>query len=191
MNIIERVKNILTKPKLEWLAIQTESTKSSSLLTSYLLPLAVLTSLATFIGYAFVFRYGDTTIALYIAIIQLVSLVVAVYATVYIADALAPSFGSEKNLDRTAQLVIYASTPVFIGGLLTIIPDLGWLGLLAGAVYSIYLLFLGLPILKKTPEDKVPIYLIVIVLAAGVIYWLVAYIIRRIIWSSVTSSIYR
>jgi hypothetical protein len=164
--------------------INGESTSASNLAVNYLLPLAIVAALATFIGVAFIITYGSTKFGVFLALRLFVSLIVAVYVAGYIADAVAPSFGSEKNLNKSMQLVAYSATPVFIAGIIGLFPDLLWLGLLAGSIFAIYLLFLGLPVLKKTPEDKIPIYLIVIVLSGGVVYWLVSYIIARIFVSS-------
>jgi hypothetical protein len=184
MNIVDRVKNILMKPKEEWQVINTETTPTPTLITTYLLPLAVLAAIASFIGYGFVYGAGSVKFGLIYALIALVQIVLAVYINAFVTDALAPSFASEKNMIKSAQLVVYAATPGYIGSLFNIIPAIGWLGSLAGGIYSIYLLYLGIPVLKKTPEDKVPIYLIVIILVLIVIYWLISYIILRIFWST-------
>ena len=184
MNIVDRVKNILIDPKKEWQVINTETTPTPTLITTYLLPLALLAAVASFIGYGFIYGGGSVKYGLIYALIALVQIVLAVYINAFVTDALAPSFASEKNMIKSAQLVVYAATPGYIGSLLNIIPAIGWLGSLAGGIYSIYLLYIGIPVLKKTPEDKVPIYLIVIILVLIVIYWLISYIILRIFWST-------
>lgn len=74
---------------------------------------------------------------------------------------LAPTFGSEKNLDKSAQLVAYSNTPNWVAGLLSFIPVIGWLLVIAGWIYSIYLFYIGLGPLKGTPEDKKVVYMIV------------------------------
>lgn len=185
MNIVDRVKNILVKPKEEWLVINTETNSGAPLIFSYLLPLAILSAAASFIGYSFLIRYGSVKLGLIYALISLVQLVLAVYINAFVTDALAPSFASEKNMSKSTQLVVYAATPVFIGGLLNIFPPIGWLGVLAGGIYSIYLLYLGLPVLKKTPADKVPIYMIVVFLVLIVIYFIISYALTRIFWSTI------
>lgn len=191
MNLIDRVKNLLTKPKEEWQVINTETNSGMPLIVSYLVPLAALAAVASFIGYAFLFHGGwGVKAGLIYALIAFLQLVLAVYINAYVTDALAPSFASEKNLNKSIQLVVYAATPAYVGGLLNIFPVIGWLGSLAGAIYSIYLLYIGLPIMKKTPEDKVPIYLIVIILVLAVIYWLISYIILKIFWSSLGVGLY-
>lgn len=187
MNLLERVKNIITKPKEEWQVINGEAKSGMPLIVSYLLPLAALAAIASFIGYSFLFRgegIGIKTGLIY-AVIAFLQMVISVYISALVTDALAPSFASEKNMNKSIQLIVYAATPAYVGGLLNIIPAIGWLGSLAGGVYSIYVLYLGLPIMKKTPEDKTPIYLIVIILALAVLYWLINYILMRLMWSSI------
>ena len=49
--------------------------------------------------------------------------------------------------------MIYSSTPVWIAGVLSLIPMLGVLTIIA-ALYGLYLLYIGLPVLMKNPEDK-------------------------------------
>jgi len=185
MNLIDRVKNILTKPKEEWQVINGESHSGMPLIISYLVPLAAAAAIATFIGYAFLYHGGiGVTGGLIYAIIAFLQLVIAVYISAYVIDALAPSFSSEKNLSKSIQLVVYSATPAYVGALLNIIPAIGWLGSLAGAIYAIYLMYLGLPVLKKTPVDKVPIYLIIIIVVQMLIFWLISYIILRLFWTS-------
>ena len=58
-------------------------------------------------------------------------------------------------------MVAYAATPSYVAGLLSFIPVIGGLLKFAAWVYSIYIMYLGLGPLKKTPEDKKIIYLLV------------------------------
>ena len=54
MALVDRVKNILLTPKTEWEVIERETTPTASLITGYVLPLAGVAALATFIGYCLV-----------------------------------------------------------------------------------------------------------------------------------------
>ena len=54
MALVDRVKNILLTPKTEWDVIAAEATPTASLITGYVLPLAGVAALATFIGYCLV-----------------------------------------------------------------------------------------------------------------------------------------
>ena len=66
------------------------------------------------------------------------------------------------------KLVVFASTPMWLAGVLQIIPALGVLAILA-ALYAIYLFYLGLPPLMHTPADKVIPYMVVAALVIIVI----------------------
>jgi Yip1 domain len=187
MALFDRVKNIIINPKAEWQVINSETSTGASLIFTYLFPLALIAAVATFIGFSFLTFGGigfGTEYGLIYAGIMLVQLIVSVYVNALVTDALAPSFGSEKNIGKSMQLVVYAATPAYVGAILNIIPAIGWLGSLAGGIYSIYLLYLGIPVLKKTPQDKVPIYLIVIIIVLILIYAVIQYILWRVVFSS-------
>ena len=52
---------------------------------------------------------------------------VGFFIAMYVIDLLAPTFGSEKNLPKSAQLVAYAMTPGYIASLLSFVPALSLL----------------------------------------------------------------
>jgi len=118
----------------------------------------------------------------YTAIKQFLSCIIAVVVSAYIIDMLAPSFGSEKNINKSAQLVAYAYTPGMIGAFLNILPMLAILGGLFG-LYGINLWYLGLGPLKKTPDDKKVIYLVVSILVMAVVFVVIGLILGKILGS--------
>ncbi|MEO7045217.1 MAG: Yip1 family protein [Ferruginibacter sp.] len=188
MNLIERVKNILITPKTEWEVINTESATSASLFTGYVLPLSIFAALGTVIKY-FVFTgtilggYGMKFI-IASAVIAFVASIAAYYLTVIIVDMLAPSFNSEKNMGKSAQLVAYSGTPSYVGSFLSFIPFIGWLISLAAWVYGIYLMYLGIGPMKKTPEDKKVVYILVAYIIMIAIYFIIAAILGAIIFAA-------
>ncbi len=186
MNSIERAKNMLITPKTEWDAVEIENQDMKSVIMSYVLPLALVSAACAFVGYAFIgvdaglFRMKGINWGLSQGLTVFISSMVAVIVTPYVLDMLAPSFGSEKNLNRSAQLVGFSYTPALIGGILSIIPMLGIIGGLLG-LYSIYLMYLGLGPLKKTPEDKKVVYLVVTIIILIAIYFVVGMILGMIL----------
>lgn len=160
MNLIERAKNIIVSPKTEWMVIEQEMATPQSLLISYVLPMAIIASIGKILT-GLVWAGLFTNYFIWAAIFGFISIIISFYISVYVIDMLAPGFGSEKNLNRSAQLVAYSNTPNWIAGLLSFIPIIGWLLVIAGWVYSIYLFYIGLGPLKKTPEDKKVVYMIV------------------------------
>jgi hypothetical protein len=101
----------------------------------------------------------------------------AVYVFALIIDALAPTFGSQKDSLLALKTAAYASTAGWIAGIAQILPFVGILIGIAGAAYSVYLLYLGLPFTMKTPADKAVGYTAVICVVALGLYWIIAIIV--------------
>ena len=175
MNIIARVKEILLTPKPAWSVIETEETNTATLYTQYIMILAAIPAVAGFIGMSLfgVSGFGvSVRVPLMTGLVQMVlgyGLALAmVYVVAMIADALAPSFGGQKNPMSAMKLVAYSSTAAMVGGIFALIPVLGVLSLVA-SLYSLYLLYLGVPTLMKVPQEKALAYTAVLVLCAIVV----------------------
>ena len=184
MSLIDRAKNILLSPKTEWEAVANEEANVQQILVSYVLPLALIPTVAVIIGWGVIGVWGFTSFNYGIAVglVQLLNAFIAVLLTAFVIDALAPSFGSQKNYGKALQLVAYSMTPVWIAGILNIIPSIGWLGSLIG-LYGLFLLYLGITPMMKTPEDKRIGYLIVSIIILLVVYFIVAAILTAILFA--------
>lgn len=185
MNLIERVKNILITPKTEWDVINGETATPQSLLMGYVLPLSIVAAAGSLLkGFLFA---GVFSLKFYIitAVIAFIASIIAYYVTVIIVDMLAPSFGSEKNMGKSAQLVAYSGTPSYIGALLSFIPVIGGIVSLAAWAYGVYLMYLGIGPTKKTPEDKKVVYMIVAFLIMIVLYFILVAILGAILFAAV------
>ena len=169
-------------PKGEWDIIAKEDTKMMDVFLKYFLPLAAVSAIASFIGYGFVgYKVGlfglSTTVkgiglgATY-GIISLVASCAGFFIGSVVIDALATNFKSEKNINRSAQLVAFSYTPALVAGILNIVPALGILASLSG-IYGLVILYFGMSKMKKTPEDQVVVYyiisLLVIIVASAVV----------------------
>ena len=183
MRLIERAKNIVLTPKTEWDAIATDTTPTPSLVTGYVLPLAALAALAGFLSAAVIGTTVPFTGATFrmpmgwaigMFIYQLVMAVVAVFVVAFIIDALAPTFGGQKNFNQAIKVAAYSYTPGWIGGMLTVIPFVGWLLGFLLALYGLYLLYLGLPRLMKNPAEKSVGYTVIVIVVAIVVGFVIA-----------------
>ena len=162
MNIIERAKNILLTPAKEWEVIAKETTTLSELLTTYVVPLAAIPAVASLVA-GFVMGGGmSMRLIITTAIITYASAVISFVITVYVVDFLANNFKSEKNMNKSAQLVAYSATASWVAGVLTIVPVVGGLASLAGGIYAIYLMYLGIGPMKGTPADQRVVYVIIV-----------------------------
>ena len=172
--LIERVKNILLKPNEEWPVIASEPATVASIYKDYAAILAAIGPVAGFIGMT-VFGISvlgitvRTPIGLGLAtmIFQYAAALGVLYVMALIVDALAPTFGGEKNLVQALKTVAYASTASWVVGIVGLLPALSLLAIL-GLFYSIYLTYVGLPHTMKVPADRAAGYT-----AAIAVIWLV------------------
>jgi hypothetical protein len=176
MNITERIKGILFRPKEEWQTIAGETTPIAALYKNYIIVLAAIGPVASFIGMSLVgvslpvggsYRVSITT-GIASAVVQYGLTLVGVYVLALIIDALAPTFSGEKNLDQAFKLATYSYTPGWLVGVFALIPALGILGILG--LYGLYLLYVGLPVLMKSPKEKSVGYTVAVIIASIVIF---------------------
>lgn len=178
MNLVERVKSILLKPKETWPIIEQEASSTGEIYSKYLIFLAAIPAVAGFIGMSLIgmgsfgisFKVPILTGLTNMAVGFVLSLVM-VYVLSLIADALAPTFGGEKNPLNALKLVAYSATAGMVGGIFTLMPSLSALALLA-SLYSIYLIYTGIPVLMKAPQEKALGYTAVLIICgivAGVV----------------------
>jgi hypothetical protein len=172
--LADRAKAILLTPNTEWPAIAAEPATPAGLYTGYILPLAAIPPLATFLrgvlfGYgAFGFSYHPSVFsALSLAITHYVLTLVGVYVLALIVANLAPTFGGTKDMVQALKLVAYASTASWLAGIFSLIPGLGILGLLG--LYSFYLFYTGLPVVMRSPPAKAMPYTAVVVIVTLVL----------------------
>ena len=187
MNLSERVKGILLKPKQEWETISGEATTIPELYMTYVAVLAAIGPVATIIGMSIVgirlpfvgsFRVPITT-SIASGIVHYILTLVGVYVLALIIDGLAPTFSGEKNINQAFKVAAYSYTPGWVVGVLWIIPSLSPLGILG--LYGLYLLYLGLPVLMKSPQEKSLGYTVAVIIAAIVIFVVTGFISRAII----------
>ncbi len=186
MNLIERAKNILLTPKTEWDVVNNETPDTTKILTSYIIPLVAVGTVAAFIGWGLIgksyygFKIKSTELGIRYALITLIAGIASTFLMAFVVDALAPTFKSEKNFGKSFQLAAYSYTAGWVGGILNIMPSLAIVGSLIG-LYGLYLLYLGLPKLKKTPQDQVTSYFVASLVAMIVASFVIALILTSIL----------
>jgi hypothetical protein len=175
MNLVDRVKRILLSPKTEWAVIDAEPATLAELYTRYIMPLAAIGPLAQLIGYS-VFGISVPFIGTYRvpigtaitqALVTYILTLAGTYVLALIIDALAPTFNGQRSQIQSLKLAAYSLTASWVAGIFSLIPGLRILTLLG--IYSLYLLYLGLPVLMKTPREKAASYTAVVILAAIVL----------------------
>lgn len=169
--IVNRGKNILLVPKNEWPIIAAEKAGHVQMLTHWLLPLSLIPAVAALIGFGIIgysmdmpfvgkVHVASMNLGIRQALLQLMAILGGAGLTAFIVNALAEKYASEKNLDQAFALIAYSYTPICLGGIFLLIPSLAIIGSLLG-LYGLYLLYIGLPFMMKTPPEKNTGYFVV------------------------------
>lgn len=173
--LIDRVKNILVTPKTEWPVIEAETTGIAQLYTGYVIPLAAFSAVMSFIRMSLIgigYLHLPVLTGLVYALANFGFGLIGIYLFGLVIDGLAPSFGGQRNQRQALKAAAYAFTPAALSAVLGLLPALGPLLQLLACVYGIYLLYLGLPVLMRSPQEKVPGYtaaVVVCIILLGVL----------------------
>ena len=180
----------MAQPQDEWKSIRDERCTIGKCYCSHVLFLAALPAIAYFIGTSQVgWVIGTKSVrlstesSLYIAALTYLTMLVGVFAMGKAIHWMSQTYGAKQNLPQSIALAAYTATPLFLTGIMLIYPIL-WLNLLIGLMalaYTIYLLYIGVPIMMKISQERgflfasavmgVGLVMLVAVLAATVVLW--------------------
>ena len=180
--LIGTVTLILFRPGQAWRAIDAEPTTVSDIYRTYVVPLAAIPAVCGVLG---ALAFGGPRVAgigirqgplasLAGAATGYVLTLVGVFLLALVIDALAPSFGGQRNRARAFSLAAYSGTGLWVAGIFKLYPEMGWLAAVLGALYSLYLLFLGLPRLMKTAQERALPYFALLLVAAAILSMIVS-----------------
>ncbi|CAN5718028.1 hypothetical protein BH11PSE1_BH11PSE1_12400 [soil metagenome] len=170
--LVARVRAILTRPVTTWEEIDQETASLAGLYLTYVMPLAAIGPIAGFIG-AMVFGNPKDGVSFHPPVLNALGAGVAAYLTTLVGvmmlavviNAFAPPFGARRNLVQALKVAAYSGTAAWVAGIFLLFPPLAPLTFLAG-IYSLYLLYLGLPRLMASARGKTAAYVVLAVAAA-------------------------
>ena len=181
-----RVRAILTAPAATWDEIEREPASLPGLYLGYVMPLAAIGPVAGFVG-AVAFGNPKDGVAFHPPVLNALGSAVAAYLTTLVGvmmlavviNAFAPPFGAVRDQVQALKVAAYSGTAIWAAGLFFLFPPLGPLVFFVG-IYSLYLLYLGLPRLMKPSRDKTAAYLVLAVISAILINLVVTAVTRPI-----------
>jgi hypothetical protein len=185
--VVDRAKALLLDPKAEWPRIEAEPATPQGIFTSYVMIFAAIPAVAyALMMILFMPRlpgvFGFSLLAVLAGVVvQYLLGLAGVYVMSLIIDALAPSFGGTKDNLKALKLAAYYPTALWVACAALVIPLLGLLIMLVGFAYSLYLLYVGLPVLMKNPPDRTGPYFVVILLIAIIVFWLINMTVQRVV----------
>jgi Yip1 domain len=189
LDLVQRAKAMLFSPAAEWRAIEPESGDAGYLFANYAAILAAIPPFCEFLRGG-VFGWGGPSLrrvhhvgffsSLFGAAVQYLVALVLVYAMAFIIDGLAPTFSGQKSQQNALKLSVYSLTPAWLAGVFALIPGLAFLRLLA-LLYSMYVFWLGLPILMKPPPDRAGPYALAVIACGIVLSFVVSAIVGPVL----------
>lgn len=170
-----RIQAMLFNPRQTWPALVAENAGIGRIYREHLVWLLLLAAVAGFIGNS-VIGHGAFGITVRVPIVAgLVQMVLGFvlslpmfYVAALVASALAPRFQGQASVTAGMRLVAYAATAGLVGSVFSAIPMLGFLALIAG-MYSIWLLYLGAPVVMQVPASRAVGYTAVLVICMVVL----------------------
>ncbi|MBS7809396.1 Yip1 family protein [Roseococcus pinisoli] len=170
MDIVSRVKGLLAQPHVEWNAVAAEPASVGGLFTGYVMPLSAIPAIAGFVGaYLMIGGLVSTGALLTGAVISYVLGLVGIFILAKIIELLMPTFDAPKDGLAAMKLAAYAPTASWVAGIFLLIPVVGALLSLVGALYSVYLFYLGAPIVARIPAQRAVVFTIAVFVVALVV----------------------
>lgn len=153
--ILSRAFGLFQNPIKEWEQIRDEQTSIPNILLGYVAPLAAIPPVCDLIGQSLFngLLGANAGGALINAVVTWIVSIALVFLLGIIINALAPNFDADKSEISAQKVAAYSLTPAFLSGFFSLWPPLWWLSLFALAA-MVYLMYRGLPVLLKAPEDR-------------------------------------
>lgn len=175
--LIARVKGMILSPAEEWRTIQREPVELVPLFTRYVMILAAIPAIA---GLLLMMALGFFFHAISSTIVGYILSVASVFVTAKIIEILAPKFGGPQDADAALKLAGFAPTAAWVTGAAVIVPILGGLVALAGAIYSLYTLYLGVPTVMRVPQEKALTFTLAVI-GVAIVVNIAAMVLTRVV----------
>jgi hypothetical protein len=87
-------------------------------------------------------------------LMMFVSALIGVFIVGIVINALAPTFSGQRDQRQALKVAAYSLTPAMLSSVLALSPILATLLQLLAGLYGIYVLYLGLPVVMQSPQEK-------------------------------------
>jgi hypothetical protein len=154
-NLFTRCIGIIKSPKDEWIRIKEEDGSFFQLIVNFLLPLLLLTAVASMTGSYFQLAGSESAVNIVVVsgLRPFLSILISVSLSILAINAMISTFGGTPDLNIAAKLVIYSFVPgIVVAIIFGMAPWFYILGLFY--LYSFYIFFLGTPVLLNIPTER-------------------------------------
>ena len=189
--MIHHVLGLFTHPEQEWKEICGEEESISHMYFTHVLILAAIPAISAYIGTSqvgWIIGNGDpvkltTASALQMTVMTYIAMLIGIGAMGAFIHWMSRTYDSNPTITQCVVFAAYNATPLFIGGLAALYPNL-WLSMLVGTAaicYTVYLLYVGIPVFMGIPEEEGFVYassilaiglvMLVTMMAMSVVLW--------------------
>ncbi len=179
MDVISRAKGLILDPAAEWARIAPEGGTPKDHLLAYAVPMAAIPAVAGLIGTVAFAGPGLAVVGIVVAVLGYVLSLASVFVLAKLIEALAPSFGGVADPLSAMKLSVYSPTAAWLAGLFSLVPALGFLGLLG--LYSAYIYWVGVPHTVRVPDERRVVFTVVLVIVAVVVNILIGMLIGLVV----------
>ena len=180
LDIIDKSKQLIINPKSFWVSKKENFDSPAKLLFGFLLPIIIVVAVAVFLGEFF--RSSDFYVgtALLKSLRVIVLFLLQYFTSVFFTNELIKTFGGEKDIDISRNLVAYSLTPFLLVSIVTgLIPFLYIMGILG--FYGFYIFWVGVKELLVFPENKQSSYTLITVLVNFFIFSFLSVILSKLV----------
>ena len=160
--MLGHIVGFIATPRTQWQKLGDDASSFRGLV--YAMLLAILPAAAFYYGVTQVgwqVADGDTvrltTQSAWVLIgLFYLAMIAAIVSIGYFVHWMACNYGSESTIMKGVSIVAYCATPMFLAGLVGFYPVL-WLDMLVAVVavsWSVYLLYMGIPIVMGIPSEQ-------------------------------------
>ncbi|MFJ7884887.1 Yip1 family protein [Pseudomonas sp. NPDC096917] len=190
--MIHHVVGLFTHPDQEWREIRVDAEESvSHMYLTHTLILAAIPVICAFIGttqIGWIIGGREPVMltansALWMSLMSYLVMLGGVAVMASFIHWMARTYDALPSMSRCVAFATYTATPLFLGGLAALYPNM-WLAMLVGTAaisYTVYLLYVGLPTFMNIDPDEgflfsssvlaVGLVVLVAIMALSVIIW--------------------
>jgi len=189
--MIHHVWGLFTHPDQEWQEIRGDKETISHMYLSHVLILAAIPVVSAYIGTTRVgwsvaggeaVRLTESS-ALQMTVLSYLAMLAGIAAMGAFIHWMSRTYDAKPSLTDSIVFAAYCATPLFIGGLAALYPNL-WLAMAVGTAavcYTAYLLYIGIPAFMNIPKEEgfmfsssvlaVGLVVLVAMMATSVVLW--------------------
>lgn len=161
MEALRRITYLVCRPAAEWERIAGERTSVDELLRRYILPLAALAPIATFIGMEVFDRSWDADHGYLVPADQIFgaaattffAIVASIFALAAIMALIAPMYRRRPDFLSALKVSIHGASPLLLSGVVLVLPVLVVVSMVA-LCYTLFLYHIGVTRVLEIREDQ-------------------------------------